>query len=78
MCRTAWTSGKTQLSNDGSCIIVSGRAGTEGLFKSCSDLILDVEVADEGSFVDADTKRNTAVCYSWRAAEDRDILMGKP
>ena len=27
---------KLQLSNDGSCIIVSGRAGTEGLLKSCS------------------------------------------
>mgnify|MGYP000066731773 CR=1 FL=1 len=55
-----------------------GEQGLKGFLKSCSDLILDVEVADEGSFVDADTKRNTAVCYSWRAAEDRDILMGKP
>lgn len=33
-----------------------GEQGLKGFLKSCSDLILDVEVADEGSFVDADTK----------------------
>lgn len=34
----------------------NGENGLKGFLKSCSEQIMDVEVADEGSFVDADTK----------------------